>query len=126
VIQDLCFRSPGEAEAIGKRPSIARESFGDIPRTRSDCVTQLLDAPVVAFEIGRQQEQIDAQVEKMRELPSSDIAEISGSRHARRRCNRAAVAICEESRVFHGQRHSDIGESAMPKGSTRRNSFNVS
>jgi hypothetical protein len=100
VIQDLGFRSLRQAEPIGKRPPIARESFSDIPRTRTDRVTQLLDAPVMALEVGRQQEQIDAQVEKMRELPGSHIAEIGGSGHARRRCNRAAAAIREHSRVF--------------------------
>ncbi|HTH24781.1 MAG TPA: hypothetical protein VL919_06695, partial [Vicinamibacterales bacterium] len=78
MIQDFCFRSPGEADAIGKPPPVARESVSDIPRTRSDRVTQLIDAPVMAFEVGRQQEQIDAKVEKMRELPGSDIAEIGG------------------------------------------------
>lgn len=125
MIQDFCFRSFGEADAIGKRVSIALESFSDIPRTRSDRITQLLDTPVMALEVGRQQEQVDAQVEQMRELPGSEIAEVGGSGHARRRCNRAAVAIREESRVFHDQRHSENGEFAMPKGSTRRNSFNV-
>jgi len=53
VIQDFCFRSPGEADAIGKRPSIVRESFSDIPRTGSQCVTELLDAPVMALEVRR-------------------------------------------------------------------------
>jgi hypothetical protein len=125
VIQDFCFRSPGEADAIGKRPSIVRESFSDIPRTRSHGVTELLNAPVMALEVRRQQEQIDAKVEEMGELPGSDIAGIGGCRHARRRCNRTAVAVREESRVFHDQRHSDNEEFAMPKGSTRRNSFNV-
>jgi len=56
VIEHFCFRSFGEADTIGERPPIARESFSDIPRTRADRVTQLLDAPVPAFEVGRQQE----------------------------------------------------------------------
>ena len=109
-MQDFRFRSPCDTDAIGKRPWIARESFSDIPRTRSDRVTQLLDAPVMAFEVGRQQEQIDAQVQKMRELPGSDIAEIGGSGHARRMCNQAAVAIREESRVFHAMYRDDVEE----------------
>ena len=119
MIQDFCFRSLGEADAIGKRPSIVRESFSDIPRTRSDRVTQLLDAPVMALEVGRQQEQIDAQVEKMRELPGSDIAEIGGSGHARRRCNRAAVAIREESRVFRAIERPDEDEEIATRRSSR-------
>jgi hypothetical protein len=109
VIQDFGFRAFGEADAIGKRLPIALESFSDIPRTRSDRVTQLLDAPVMALEVGRQQEQVDAQVEQMRELPGSEIAEVGGSGHARRMCNRAAVASRDESRVFRAMRP-DEGE----------------
>ena len=118
VIQDLCFRSSGEADAIGKRAPIARESVSDIPRTRADRVAQLLDAPVLAFEVGRQQKQIDAQVEKMGELPGREIAEIDGSRHAGRKCNRPAATLREESRVFRA-RYPEEGEEIEPHRTQR-------
>jgi len=63
VIQHFCFRSFCQAHTIGERPLIVREPFSDIPRARTDRVTQPLDRPVMALEVRRQEKEVDAQIE---------------------------------------------------------------
>lgn len=101
MIQHFGFRSSGQPKAIGERAAIGRESFGDIPRAGADRITELLDAPVMPLEVRGHQEQVDAEIEEVRQLPGGNIAEVGGSGHAGRRCNRVAAVIREESRVFY-------------------------
>ncbi|HUQ87539.1 MAG TPA: hypothetical protein VM096_08280 [Vicinamibacterales bacterium] len=111
MVQDFRLRALRQPDTICKPASIARESFGDIARTGTDRVAQLLNPPVMALEVGRQQEQIDAQVEQVRELPGRDIAEIGGSRHGAARCNRAADGVPEHSGVFRSRSPAHVEES---------------
>lgn len=101
VSQYFCFGPFCHPDTIGELLPIVLKPFGNIPRTRTHGFAQLIRASIMPLEVRRQQEQVDAQIEQMRELPGSDIAEIGGSRHAGTWCNRSAAAIREESRVFH-------------------------
>jgi hypothetical protein len=74
-----------------------RDPFSNIPRARPNRVTQLLDAPVMALEVRRQEKQIDAQIEQVRELPRGQVTNIVGAVHAGACCNRFAVDFCAES-----------------------------
>ena len=76
VSQDFGFRSLCQPNAFDKHSSIVRESLGDIARTRADRVAQLVDTFVMPSQIGRQQEQIDAEIEMMRELPRRQVTNI--------------------------------------------------
>jgi hypothetical protein len=125
VIQHFRFEFSGSPDTLGKHLPIVLEPFGNVSRTRPHRFPQLVRAAVMALEVRRQQKQVDAQVEQVRELPGSEIAEIGGSRHAGARCNRAAAGIREESRGFHDRRPSGDGESATRQGPRRRNSFNA-
>jgi hypothetical protein len=60
---------------------IVRESFSDIPRARTHGVAQLSRALVVPLEVRGQQEQVDSQVEQMRELPGANFGEVVDGRH---------------------------------------------
>jgi hypothetical protein len=97
VIQHFGFAASRQPEPVRKDPWIIFESFGDIPRTQTNGVTQLMQARVMPLEIGRQQEQVDPQIQLMRELPGRDFGEVTERRHATAWCNRAAVSGIVES-----------------------------
>jgi len=90
-----------------------REPFSNIPRARPDRVTQLLDAPVMALEVRRQEKQIDAQIEQVRELPRGQVTNIVGAVHAGACCNRFAVDFCAESGLMAPRHPPDDAESAI-------------
>lgn len=79
--QHFCFGSSCEPDSIGEPRTIVNESFGDVPRTRTHGVAQLSGALVVPLEVRRQQEQVDSQVEQMRESPGADFGEVVEGKH---------------------------------------------
>jgi len=97
VIEHFGFAAFRLPEPIRKDPRIILEAFCDTPRTQTNGVTQLMQAGVMPLEIGRQQEQVDPQIQLMRELPGSDFGEVTGHRHATAWCNRAAATGFVES-----------------------------
>jgi hypothetical protein len=104
VSQHFCFRPLCHPNAFGKHSSIARESLGDIARTRADRVVQLVGTFVLPPEIGREQEQIDAEIELMRELPRRQVANIVAAIHAGAWCKRTATDILANSGGFQPRR----------------------
>ncbi len=92
VIEHLRFASPGHPyqlrEFLLPKPL---DSVGDIARCRTDRITELIARLIVAPEVRRQQEQVDAKMQLMRQSPGGNVANVVGAVHAVARCNRVAA-----------------------------------
>src|SRR5688572_8267290 len=58
------------------------ESFGDVGRGRSRCVTQLVDEPKVTLDLRPLEQLIDAKLYRLRTLPRNNFPEVFPSGHA--------------------------------------------
>jgi hypothetical protein len=114
MVHDLELRSFGPAQAFSKHRPVAIESVRDLPRARSDRATQSIRVLVVAAEIRREQEQIDAQIQLVRQLPGGGFGDITGGRHTVASSNRAARTTSANSGVI-----SNCGDPRIADTATR-------
>ena len=87
------LRSLREPKTFGERVWIALKSLGDVARRGSHGIAQSIGVLVVTPEFRRQQEQIDSQIQLVRELPGGDFSDVLDSSHAAASSNRVARVI---------------------------------
>jgi hypothetical protein len=126
MLQHIGLRASGQAHELRELPMFgARMSILDVPRRRSRRVAQLLAGFEVTPEFRAGDEQLDAQVQLMRQPPGGDVSIVSERSHAPGWCNRVARRFFAKSGGFLEMLRANIAEVAMFSSRERRNYFTV-